>query len=116
MFFGDKLELISYKIEPISYSTLLQNDTDEIRTLYRRQRFQMSRSSLSSNPSKEISVSSAKKAEHINRFGEGIDEGCKTGLYLPAISYSKCSFSIQVGGPALGRRSEEVSQGPNLTV
>ena len=29
-----------------------------------------------------------KKGEHINRFGEGIDERCKTGLYLPAISYS----------------------------
>ncbi|KAK6619458.1 hypothetical protein RUM43_012215 [Polyplax serrata] len=95
LFFGDKLELISYKLQPISYATLLQNDSDEIKTLYRRQKFQTSRSSLSTNPSKEVSVNSMKKAEHINRFGEGIDEGCKTGLYLPAMSYSKYSFSIQ---------------------
>lgn len=98
LFFGDKLETVdTYKLEPISYSTLLQNDTDEVRTLYRHKQFPLSKSSISSSESKEV-IDSPKKGGHrpINRFGEGIDERCKTGLYLPAISYSEYSIKEQV--------------------
>lgn len=94
MFFGDKHELTDYRFEPLSYAAILQCDADEIRTLYRRKRFPISLSSaVSSSDSKESSQN--KKGEHINRFGEGIDERCKTGLYLPAISYSTVGGQVK---------------------
>lgn len=99
LFFGDKHELVDSKFEAISYATVLENDVDEIRTLYRRRCFPISLSSAvhsSSKESRESMDSIKKAAEHINRFGEGIDENCKTGLYLPAISYSTAGGQVKI--------------------
>ncbi|KAL0268844.1 UNVERIFIED_CONTAM: hypothetical protein PYX00_010652 [Menopon gallinae] len=97
------METISYKVDPASFTSLIQNDTDEVRTLYRRQRFQASRSSLSSVQSKEYGHSRSKRAEIINRFGEGVDEGCRTSLYLSTVSTDKPCLSVQSADSVLAK-------------